>query len=36
MITTAAPMLLAEGFSLQRITKYLVDNPRRLFEAAQA
>lgn len=32
-ITNAAPMLLAAGVSLQRIWKYLVDNPRRYFEA---
>ncbi len=34
MITHAIPMLLAEGFSLQQVVKYLVGNPRRLFEAA--
>jgi phosphotriesterase-related protein len=34
MITHAVPMLLAEGFSLQQMMKYLVENPRRLFEAA--
>jgi len=32
-ITNAAPMLMAAGVSLQRIWKYLVDNPRRYFEA---
>lgn len=32
-ITNAAPMLLAGGVSLQRICKYLIDNPRRYFEA---
>jgi phosphotriesterase-related protein len=32
-ITNAAPMLMAGGVSLQRIWKYLVDNPRRYFEA---
>jgi phosphotriesterase-related protein len=31
-ITHAAPMLMAAGVSLQRIWKYLVDNPRRFFE----
>lgn len=36
MITHAVPMLLAEGFSLQQMVRYLVDNPRRLFEAARA
>ena len=29
-------MLIAAGISLQRITRYLVDNPRRYFEAAAA
>ena len=33
MITHAAPMLMAAGFSLQRINNYLVGNPRRYFEA---
>jgi len=33
-ITHAAPMLMAAGVSLQRIWTYLVDNPRRYFEAA--
>ncbi|HET6486143.1 MAG TPA: hypothetical protein VFH83_06970 [Spirochaetia bacterium] len=33
-ITNAVPMLMSAGVSLQRITKYLVDNPRRYFEAA--
>lgn len=33
-ITHAAPMLMAAGVSLQRIWKYLVDNPRTYFEAA--
>jgi len=33
MITHAVPMLLAEAFSLQQVVKYLVDNPRRYFEA---
>jgi phosphotriesterase-related protein len=33
-ITHAAPMLMAAGVSLQRIWKYLVENPRRYFEAA--
>lgn len=33
-ITNATPMLMAAGVSLQRITRYLVDNPRRYFEAA--
>ncbi len=32
-ITTATPMLMAAGVSLQRINKYLIDNPRRYFEA---
>ena len=35
-ITNATPMLMAAGVSLQRITRYLVDNPRRYFEAAAA
>jgi predicted metal-dependent phosphotriesterase family hydrolase len=36
-ITHAVPMLMAAGVSLQRIHKYLVDNPRRFFgRAAQA
>jgi phosphotriesterase-related protein len=34
-ITHATPMLMAAGVSLQRITKYLVDNPRRFFEAIE-
>jgi phosphotriesterase-related protein len=34
MITHAVPMLLAEGFSLQQMMRYLVENPRRLFETA--
>ncbi len=33
-ITNATPMLRAAGVSLQRINRYLVDNPRRYFEAA--
>jgi phosphotriesterase-related protein len=33
VITNAAPMLMAAGVSLQRITRYLIDNPRRYFEA---
>jgi len=33
-MTNAVPMLMAAGVSLQRITRYLVDNPRRYFEAA--
>jgi len=32
-ITHAVPMLMRAGVSLQRITRYLIDNPRRLFEA---
>jgi len=32
-ITHAVPMLMSAGVSLQRINKYLVDNPRRFFEA---
>ena len=32
-ITHAAPMLMAAGVSLQRISKYLMENPRRFFEA---
>jgi phosphotriesterase-related protein len=32
MITHAVPMLMAAGISLQRIHRYLVDNPRRFFE----
>lgn len=35
-ITHAAPMLMAEGFSLHRINRYLIDNPRRFFEAFDA
>jgi phosphotriesterase-related protein len=31
-ITHAVPMLMGAGVSLQRISKYLMDNPRRLFE----
>jgi len=31
-ITHAVPMLMSAGVSLQRISKYLVANPRRLFE----
>lgn len=33
MITHAVPMLMAEGFSLQSINRYLIENPRRYFEA---
>ncbi len=33
-ITDAATMLMKSGVSLQRIWKYLVDNPRRYFEAS--
>ena len=33
-ITDATPRLMAAGVSLQRITRYLIDNPRRYFEAA--
>jgi len=33
-MTHAVPMLMSAGVSLQRINKYLIDNPRRLFEAA--
>jgi len=33
-ITHAVPMLMSGGVSLQRINRYLVENPRRLFEAA--
>jgi phosphotriesterase-related protein len=33
-ITNATPMLMAAGVSLQRINRYLIDNPRRYFEAA--
>ncbi len=32
-ITNAVPMLMGAGVSLQRINRYLVENPRRLFEA---
>ncbi len=32
-ITHAVPMLLSSGFTLQEMWKYLVDNPRRYFEA---
>jgi phosphotriesterase-related protein len=32
-ITNAVPMLMRAGVSLQRINRYLVENPRRLFEA---
>ncbi len=32
-ITNAAPMLMSAGVSLQRINRYLIDNPRRYFEA---
>jgi phosphotriesterase-related protein len=32
-ITHAATMLMRAGVSLQRISRYLIDNPRRLFEA---
>lgn len=32
-ITGAVPMLMSGGVSLQRIWKYLVENPRRYFEA---
>jgi len=32
-ITHATPMLMGAGVSLQRINRYLVQNPRRLFEA---
>jgi predicted metal-dependent phosphotriesterase family hydrolase len=32
MITHAVPMLMAEGVSLQRINRYLIDNPRRILE----
>jgi len=32
-ITNAVPMLMSAGISLQRINKYLIDNPRRFFEA---
>jgi len=35
-ITHAAPMLMAEGFSLHPINRYLIDNPRRFFEAFDA
>jgi phosphotriesterase-related protein len=31
-ITHATPMLMSAGVSLQRINRYLVENPRRLFE----
>jgi phosphotriesterase-related protein len=33
-MTNATPMLMAAGVSLQRVTRYLVENPRRYFEAA--
>lgn len=33
VITHAVPMLMRAGVSLQRINKYLVNNPRRFFEA---
>jgi phosphotriesterase-related protein len=33
-ITHAVPMLMSGGVSLQRINRYLVENPRRLFGAA--
>ena len=32
-ITHATPMLMAGGVSLQRVNRYLIDNPRRLFDA---
>jgi phosphotriesterase-related protein len=32
-ITNATPMLMSAGVSLQRINTYLIDNPRRYFEA---
>ena len=32
MITRAVPMLMAEGVSLQRINRYLIENPRRILE----
>ena len=35
-ITNAVPMLMSAGVSLQRINKYLIENPRRLFETASA
>ncbi len=31
-ITNAVPMLMSAGVSLQRINKYLIENPRRFFE----
>lgn len=31
-ITHAVPMLMSAGVSLQRISKYLIDNPRQFFE----
>jgi predicted metal-dependent phosphotriesterase family hydrolase len=31
-ITHAVPMLMEAGVSLQRINKYLMDNPRRFFD----
>jgi phosphotriesterase-related protein len=31
-ITNAVPMLMAGGVSLQRINRYLIENPRRFFE----
>jgi phosphotriesterase-related protein len=34
-ITRATPMLMAAGISLQRINKYLIENPRRYFEALE-
>ena len=36
MITHAVPMLMGAGVSLQRINKYLIDNPRRFFETLDA
>ncbi|MCK4374231.1 MAG: hypothetical protein KAX19_02845 [Candidatus Brocadiae bacterium] len=35
-MTHAVPMLLSAGVSLQRINTYLIENPRRLFEALDA
>jgi phosphotriesterase-related protein len=35
-ITNAVPMLMSAGVSLQRITKYLIENPRRFFETLRS
>jgi phosphotriesterase-related protein len=35
-VTDAVPMLMRSGVSLQRVSRYLIDNPRGLFERAGA